>query len=120
MVSISQLLVNVFPLPFCHYFSFEILSITSIKRVICAYFFALLLFDYLKSFFVGFHVDDSEVTLNVCLGEQFYGGDLFFRGVRCDKHVNTETQSEVSLFSGSECCKLTRGCAFSFVYIMLS
>lgn len=43
---------------------------------------------------LGFHVDDSEVTLNVCLGEQFYGGDLFFRGVRCDKHVNTETQSE--------------------------
>jgi hypothetical protein len=56
----------------------------------------LLLFDYLKPFFAGFHVDDSEVTLNVCLGEQFYGGDLFFRGVRCDKHVNTETQSEVS------------------------
>lgn len=44
---------------------------------------------------VGFHVDDSEVTLNVCLGKQFSGGELFFRGVRCDKHVNTETQSEV-------------------------
>ncbi|XP_052199087.1 2-oxoglutarate and iron-dependent oxygenase domain-containing protein CP2-like [Diospyros lotus] len=43
---------------------------------------------------LGFHVDDSEVTLNVCLGKQFSGGELFFRGVRCDKHVNTETQSE--------------------------
>ncbi|CAA0824469.1 2-oxoglutarate (2OG) and Fe(II)-dependent oxygenase superfamily protein [Striga hermonthica] len=43
---------------------------------------------------LGFHVDDSEVTLNVCLGKQFSGGDLFFRGVRCEKHVNTETQSE--------------------------
>nr|KJB29771.1 hypothetical protein B456_005G118000 [Gossypium raimondii] len=43
---------------------------------------------------LGFHVDDSEVTLNVCLGKQFSGGDLFFRGVRCDKHVNTETQSD--------------------------
>ncbi|XP_009357404.2 2-oxoglutarate and iron-dependent oxygenase domain-containing protein CP2 [Pyrus x bretschneideri] len=43
---------------------------------------------------LGFHVDDSEVTLNVCLGKQFSGGDLFFRGVRCDKHVNSETQSE--------------------------
>ncbi|KAK9033539.1 hypothetical protein V6N11_049726 [Hibiscus sabdariffa] len=42
---------------------------------------------------LGFHVDDSEVTLNVCLGKQFSGGDLFFRGVRCDKHVNTETQT---------------------------
>ncbi|KAF3431947.1 hypothetical protein FNV43_RR26683 [Rhamnella rubrinervis] len=46
---------------------------------------------------LGFHVDDSEVTLNVCLGKQFSGGELFFRGVRCDKHVNTETQSEEML-----------------------
>ncbi|KAI4369023.1 hypothetical protein MLD38_017516 [Melastoma candidum] len=43
---------------------------------------------------LGFHVDDSEVTLNVCLGEQFSGGELFFRGVRCDKHINSEAQSE--------------------------
>ncbi|KAL5553048.1 hypothetical protein UlMin_040449 [Ulmus minor] len=43
---------------------------------------------------LGFHVDDSEVTLNVCLGKEFTGGELYFRGVRCDKHVNTETQTE--------------------------
>ncbi|KAF8022548.1 hypothetical protein BT93_F0153 [Corymbia citriodora subsp. variegata] len=43
---------------------------------------------------LGFHVDDSEVTLNVCLGKQFSGGELFFRGTRCDKHVNTGTHSE--------------------------
>lgn len=43
---------------------------------------------------LGFHVDDSEVTLNVCLGKNFSGGELFFRGVRCDKHVNSETQPE--------------------------
>ncbi|GAB4840345.1 2-oxoglutarate and iron-dependent oxygenase domain-containing protein cp2, variant 2 [Ancistrocladus abbreviatus] len=43
---------------------------------------------------LGFHVDDAEITLNVCLGKQFSGGELFFRGVRCDKHVNTETQPE--------------------------
>eukprot|EP01018_Ginkgo_biloba_P029452 Gb_08149 [translate_table: standard] len=43
---------------------------------------------------LGFHVDDSEVTLNVCLGKQFTGGELFFRGVRCDKHVNSETYPE--------------------------
>ncbi|CAK8573980.1 unnamed protein product [Lathyrus sativus] len=42
---------------------------------------------------LGFHVDDAEVTLNICLGTQFSGGELFFRGVRCDEHVNTETQS---------------------------
>ena len=46
----------------------------------------------------GFHVDDSEVTLNVCLGKEFTGGDLFFRGVRCDKHVNGEAQREVCAF----------------------
>ncbi|XP_021896169.1 uncharacterized PKHD-type hydroxylase At1g22950-like [Carica papaya] len=43
---------------------------------------------------LGFHVDDSEVTLNVCLGRQFSGGQLFFRGIRCDRHVNTETKPE--------------------------
>ncbi|KAI3896080.1 hypothetical protein MKW92_033819 [Papaver armeniacum] len=45
---------------------------------------------------LGFHVDDCEVTLNVCLGKQFSGGDLYFRGIRCDKHVNTEYQPEES------------------------
>ncbi|XP_024995623.1 uncharacterized PKHD-type hydroxylase At1g22950-like [Cynara cardunculus var. scolymus] len=44
---------------------------------------------------LGFHVDDSEVTLNVCLGKQFTGGELFFRDVRCEKHVNSETHPEV-------------------------
>ncbi|KAH9802177.1 2-oxoglutarate and iron-dependent oxygenase domain-containing protein CP2 [Citrus sinensis] len=44
---------------------------------------------------LGFHVDDSEVTLNVCLGKQFTGGELFFRGTRCEKHVNTGSQTEV-------------------------
>ncbi|KAJ1689850.1 hypothetical protein LUZ63_014005 [Rhynchospora breviuscula] len=43
---------------------------------------------------LGFHVDDSEVTLNVCLGKQFSGGELFFRGVRCEKHVNSDTLPE--------------------------
>ncbi|WCJ21896.1 2-oxoglutarate (2OG) and Fe(II)-dependent oxygenase superfamily protein [Euphorbia peplus] len=43
---------------------------------------------------LGFHVDDSEVTLNVCLGKEFSGGELFFRGIRCDKHVNTGSQPE--------------------------
>ncbi|WCJ33259.1 2-oxoglutarate (2OG) and Fe(II)-dependent oxygenase superfamily protein [Euphorbia peplus] len=43
---------------------------------------------------LGFHVDDAEVTLNVCLSREFSGGALFLRGVRCDKHVNTETQPE--------------------------
>ncbi|KAI7998186.1 putative PKHD-type hydroxylase [Camellia lanceoleosa] len=41
-----------------------------------------------------FPCDDSEVTLNVCLGKQFSGGELFLRGVRCEDNVNAETQSE--------------------------
>eukprot|EP00850_Spirogloea_muscicola_P020816 SM000227S07462 [mRNA] locus=s227:98598:100431:- [translate_table: standard] len=43
---------------------------------------------------LGFHVDDSEVTLNVCLGRSFEGGELFFRGIRCDRHVNGEAREE--------------------------
>jgi hypothetical protein len=35
---------------------------------------------------LGFHVDDSAVTLNVCLGERFSGSELYFRGLRCDEH----------------------------------
>lgn len=38
---------------------------------------------------LDFHVDDSEVTLNVCLGEEFEGGDLLFQGVRCAEHQST-------------------------------
>ncbi|CAN0907801.1 2-oxoglutarate and iron-dependent oxygenase domain-containing protein CP2 [Linum grandiflorum] len=41
-----------------------------------------------------FHVDDSEVTLNVCLGKDFLGGELYFRGARCDDHVNARVQPE--------------------------
>lgn len=40
-------------------------------------------------------MDDSEVSLNVCLGKQFSGGELFFRGVRCDAHVNSEKNEKV-------------------------
>ncbi|KAM7280228.1 hypothetical protein ACFE04_007362 [Oxalis oulophora] len=43
---------------------------------------------------LGLHVDDSEITLDVCLGQQFSGGDLYFSGTRCDQHVNTPRLSE--------------------------
>jgi hypothetical protein len=36
-----------------------------------------------KDVALDFHVDESDVTLNVCLGKQFTGGELFFRGARC-------------------------------------
>jgi hypothetical protein len=35
---------------------------------------------------LGFHVDDSEVTLNACLGLAFEGAEVYFRGARCDAH----------------------------------
>jgi hypothetical protein len=38
---------------------------------------------------LDFHVDASDVTLNVCLGKRFTGGELFFRGVRCGAHQET-------------------------------
>jgi len=41
-----------------------------------------------------FHVDQSDVTVNVCLGRQFEGGGLFFRGVRCPAHQQTGAQPE--------------------------
>ncbi|XP_020232763.2 uncharacterized PKHD-type hydroxylase At1g22950 [Cajanus cajan] len=40
---------------------------------------------------VDWHVDDAEVSINICLGSKdFSGGQLFFRGVRCDEHLNSE------------------------------
>jgi hypothetical protein len=38
---------------------------------------------------LDFHVDDSEVTINLCLGETFTGGDLYFGGIRCSHHQQT-------------------------------
>ena len=35
---------------------------------------------------LDFHVDDSEVTLNACLGMTFDGAEVYFRGARCDTH----------------------------------
>ena len=38
---------------------------------------------------LGFHVDDSEVTLNLCLGANFRGAELVMLGRRCDDHRQT-------------------------------
>ena len=40
---------------------------------------------------LDFHVDDSEVTMNLCLGTEFEGGELYFGGVRCNHHQQTGT-----------------------------
>jgi hypothetical protein len=39
---------------------------------------------------LGFHYDESEVTLNVCLGKQFQGGSLYFRGLLLDRSTRDE------------------------------
>jgi hypothetical protein len=43
-----------------------------------------------KDVSLDFHVDASDVTLNVCLGKKFTGGELYFRGVRCGVCQQTE------------------------------
>lgn len=42
-----------------------------------------------KDLKLGFHRDDSQVTLNVCLGDSFTGGDIYFKGQRCNRHPDT-------------------------------
>ena len=46
---------------------------------------------------LGFHVDDSEVTLNLCLGDAFQGAELYFRGLRCERHRQTPTATAEDL-----------------------
>jgi hypothetical protein len=43
---------------------------------------------------LDFHVDASDVTLNVCLGKKFTGGTLYFRGIRCSHCQETPWQPE--------------------------
>ncbi|GJN05605.1 hypothetical protein PR202_ga23252 [Eleusine coracana subsp. coracana] len=51
--------------------------------------------SYIQGEGEGFHVDDSEVTVNVCIGGEFTGGDMYFRGIRCGDHVSCEIQNEI-------------------------
>jgi hypothetical protein len=39
---------------------------------------------------IGLHVDDSIVTMNLCLNDGFSGSDLILRGTRCPIHMDTE------------------------------
>lgn len=43
---------------------------------------------------LGFHVDDSVLTMNLCLGGDFDGSDLYFEGSRCPSHVDTRPRPE--------------------------
>ena len=41
---------------------------------------------------LAFHVDDAEVTLNLCLERSGEGSELVFEGVRCGMHVDDEAR----------------------------
>lgn len=41
---------------------------------------------------LALHIDDAEVTLNVCLGERFEGGALRVLGHRCFAHAETPAE----------------------------
>ncbi|XP_076917397.1 2-oxoglutarate and iron-dependent oxygenase domain-containing protein CP2-like [Bidens hawaiensis] len=58
------------------------------------------------------HVDDSEVTLNICLGYEFIGGQLFFESPMCEKHVHTNIHPEkiIEVNNSVGCARLYRGC----------
>ncbi|XP_010500410.1 PREDICTED: uncharacterized PKHD-type hydroxylase At1g22950-like [Camelina sativa] len=43
---------------------------------------------------LGSHIDDSEITLNVCLKKQLVGGEIVFGGTRCIKHLRTKYKAE--------------------------
>lgn len=47
-----------------------------------------------KDVSLDFHVDASDVTLNVCLGKEFSGGTLYFRGIRCGLCQHTPPRPE--------------------------
>lgn len=42
---------------------------------------------------LGFHVDDSAYTLNVCISGDFRGSELYFGGPRCDLHMQSYERS---------------------------
>jgi hypothetical protein len=46
---------------------------------------------------LGFHVDDSEVTVNVCLGDDFHGAELVMLGLRCGLHLQSGVSADEEL-----------------------
>jgi len=39
---------------------------------------------------LNFHYDESEITVNVCLGKVFNGGTLYFKGIKDDENTKDE------------------------------
>jgi len=51
---------------------------------------------------LDFHRDDSEVTLNICMGRKFKGGDLYFGGTRCALHQQVPPKEDENANVGHE------------------
>lgn len=49
-----------------------------------------------KDVSLDFHVDNAEVTLNICLGKAFTGSSLYFGGIRCREHQQDAPAKEES------------------------
>ncbi|EFH70388.1 predicted protein [Arabidopsis lyrata subsp. lyrata] len=70
------------------------------------------MFDSYHGFFIendedrdaplGYHVDDSEITFNVCVRKQFEGGEISFVGTRCQKHKETNIKPEIAKWLSNE------------------
>jgi len=45
---------------------------------------------------LDYHMDESLVTLNICLGEEFVGGDVYFNGIRGSGIAERAEMVEVS------------------------
>ena len=43
---------------------------------------------------LSLHVDDSDITMTLCLGDQFEGSEVVFEGLRCPLHQQTPHSSE--------------------------
>ena len=61
---------------------------------------------------LAYHFDNAEVTLNVSLGKQFTGGNLYFgkmKNVRNNKFIHTsiwQLNNILFVYSGNVCCFL--------------
>lgn len=47
---------------------------------------------------LSLHVDDSDVTLTLCLGEEFEGSEVVFEGIRCPLHQQSIHRPEERVF----------------------
>ena len=43
---------------------------------------------------LALHRDNSEITINYCLGTNFVGGTVRFEGMRCLEHLETKPKNE--------------------------